>query len=126
MYLYNPVSQSIFDLPSFPISVPSKVILSSSPEEDSCRAIMSFGPQNRLHYCCPSRSNEWTPMGDLFHENVYEEGQKLLFCTNNSDYNFECWDLANPKRVWKTGCNERFPRQWKYLGAVGTPLSREA
>ncbi|KAL7116439.1 hypothetical protein ACP275_03G005000 [Erythranthe tilingii] len=126
MYLYNPVSQSIFDLPSFPMSVPSKVILSSSPEEDSCRAIMSFGPQNRLLYCCPGRSNEWTPIDDeaetstpyptIYNDFVYSKGQKLLFSINSSDM-FECWDLAdlaNPKQIWKIRCGVSWST-WRYL-----------
>ncbi|EYU44771.1 hypothetical protein MIMGU_mgv11b020336mg [Erythranthe guttata] len=144
LLLHNPLSHRSVNLPSietlsiptctdfisiFELNRPKKVILSCSPDdENECRAIMSFGPDDRLAFCCPGLGNEWTPIGDLFHENdrineeffgrcsdntrvprfyedfVYSTRRKKLFCATKFD-NFESWDLAdiaNPKMNWKT------------------------
>ncbi|KAH6811369.1 hypothetical protein C2S51_025131 [Perilla frutescens var. frutescens] len=67
----------------------SKVILSSSPDDEECRGMMSFGPSNRLAFCLPGRSSGWTPIGHLFEDSdhhypfircarVYED---LVYCS---------------------------------------------
>ncbi|EYU30587.1 hypothetical protein MIMGU_mgv1a009626mg [Erythranthe guttata] len=118
MFLYNPLTHRHVNLP--PLSIPKhkfrkgqgcpvKLILSSPPDEDEdgkCRAVMFFGNEHRLAYCCPGRSKEWIPLGDLFHDNegripwmyqdiIYSHTKQSLFCmTVCSD--FESWDLRDP------------------------------
>ncbi|CAA0837894.1 Unknown protein [Striga hermonthica] len=81
----------------------SKLILSCSPDHDldQCRAMMIFGPLNRLAFCQPGRSTHWTPIGHLYwskkfywevhdHDDglfarqytdcVYSTTHKLFFC----------------------------------------------
>ncbi|KAH6811644.1 hypothetical protein C2S51_025406 [Perilla frutescens var. frutescens] len=78
LFLSNPLSRRHIKLPPIDIlpdpeinlrnghgSV-SKVILSASPDDERCHAVMTFGPGNRLAFCLPGRSWRWTPIGDLF------------------------------------------------------------
>ncbi|XP_012832762.1 PREDICTED: uncharacterized protein LOC105953635 [Erythranthe guttata] len=150
--LYNPVSRLSVNLPpvdtlpfySSEYNRPRKVILSCSPDkgDDSCRAIMSFGPEHRLAVCCLGRhSNEWTPIGDLFHQNepindksgftkiprvyedfVFSKKKNLLFCATKYD-NFECWDLrgASPTLIWKKGNDEMEYNEDNYPWSARSP-----
>ncbi|KAL6539170.1 hypothetical protein OROGR_011819 [Orobanche gracilis] len=82
LFLSDPLSHRRIDLPPIHTLVDpefnldldgratvSKVILSSSPDADAdeCRAMMSFGPANRLAVCVPGRSSRWIPLGNRFH-----------------------------------------------------------
>ncbi|KAL6521566.1 hypothetical protein OROGR_018135 [Orobanche gracilis] len=69
----------------------SKVVLSSSPDDGNkeCRAMMSFGPANRVAYCVPGRSSEWVPMGRYFFQQEVKDPfrmyarvhEDLVYCT---------------------------------------------
>ncbi|KAL3639740.1 hypothetical protein CASFOL_001302 [Castilleja foliolosa] len=80
LFLYNPITNRHIKLPPIE-TLPdpminltpdgrgsvSKLILSSSPDDDDdeCIAMMTFGPGDRLAFCHPCRSTEWTPIGEL-------------------------------------------------------------
>ncbi|GFP80744.1 hypothetical protein PHJA_000217700 [Phtheirospermum japonicum] len=89
IFLSNPITRRHIKLPSIE-TLPdpdinltrdgcgsvSKVILSCCPdadEADECRAMMTFGPGDRLAFCHPLRSTEWTPIGDLYFDGYREE-----------------------------------------------------
>ncbi|KAL9154079.1 hypothetical protein ABFS82_10G090600 [Erythranthe guttata] len=128
LFLSNPLSnheQSLVKLPpveTLPLTedklrrgwgTPTKIILSSSPDNnrEACRAIMSFGPELRLAFCCPGRSDdeEWTPIGSLYHKDdpidrriargyvdfVYSTRRNRLLCATTWGH-FESWDLVDP------------------------------
>ncbi|KAL3655574.1 hypothetical protein CASFOL_001360 [Castilleja foliolosa] len=40
----------------------SKLILSSSPDDEECIAVMTYGPTDGLAFCNPCRSTKWTPV----------------------------------------------------------------
>ncbi|KAL3655462.1 hypothetical protein CASFOL_001248 [Castilleja foliolosa] len=80
LFLYNPITGRHIKLPPIE-TLPdpminlthdgrgsvSKLILSSSPDDDvECISMMTFGPGDRLAFCHPCRSTEWTPIGELF------------------------------------------------------------
>lgn len=45
----------------------SRVILSSSPEEEeACHAVTTFGPGGRLAFCTVGVSSDWTALGDKY------------------------------------------------------------
>ncbi|KAL3642977.1 hypothetical protein CASFOL_013792 [Castilleja foliolosa] len=120
LFISNPITRRHIKLPSVQtLPCPevnfrgfvTKVILTCSPdEEDECRALMIFGPEDRLAFCQPGRSTKWTPIGNLYYNSidcelpwrykdiVYSSRQKLLFCF--TDHRFlECWDLRDPKMI---------------------------
>ncbi|CAA0816779.1 Unknown protein [Striga hermonthica] len=82
------------------------IISSSSPDDDDeCRALVTFGPGQRLAFCCPNSSSvplEWTLLGDKTHYDacVYSAKQKLFFCFRDGyfdkDRRLEAWDLRDP------------------------------
>ncbi|GER37013.1 hypothetical protein STAS_13402 [Striga asiatica] len=95
----------------------SKVVLSCCPDEDEegCRAVMSYGPGDRLAFCRPRRCTEWSPMGDLFFDGYKEETfdygvdyartyedftycrkRKVFSCTTQFEVDLEDWRLAVP------------------------------
>ncbi|XP_012850828.1 PREDICTED: uncharacterized protein LOC105970537 [Erythranthe guttata] len=149
LFLYNPLSRRQIKLPSvktIPLAEeilrdcwgrPQKLILSCSPDEEDCRAILCFGPRGNMAFCCPRQSTKWTPFGSHFHENeklnellrdacivrayddfVYSTTQKQLFCiTQFAD--IESWDLGDPtspKLNWKkAGDDFRMWYSCKYL-----------
>ncbi|KAL3655200.1 hypothetical protein CASFOL_000986 [Castilleja foliolosa] len=118
LFLYNPITNRHIKLPPIK-TLPdpeinlspdgrgsvSKLILSSSPDDDECIAMMIFGPNRRLAFCHPCRSTEWTPIGVLYDfdtmvprpylDIAYSSTQKLLFCNTTNPLYLECWDLAN-------------------------------
>ncbi|GFP80739.1 hypothetical protein PHJA_000217200 [Phtheirospermum japonicum] len=123
LFLSNPITRRHIKLPSIQTlpdpninfhGIVSKVILSCSPdeedEEDECRALMIFGPEDRLAFCQPRRSTKWTPIGNLYYDDwdckppwrymdiVYSSRQKLLFCLAAFGV-LECWDLRDPKMI---------------------------
>ncbi|KAL6494718.1 hypothetical protein OROGR_031518 [Orobanche gracilis] len=134
LFLSNPLTGRHIKLPpihSLPIhhdclsggyACVSKVIISCSPEEgDECRAMMIYG-RDRLAFCCPSRSREWTPIGAsvynvsvlcndddtepdetrnqnprTYEDLVYSCTKKLFFCLTNADSEeLEGWDVSDP------------------------------
>ncbi|KAL3639797.1 hypothetical protein CASFOL_014765 [Castilleja foliolosa] len=80
IFLYNPITgrhiklPPIETLPGPKIKGVSKLILSSSPDDDTdeCIAIMTFGQGDRLAFCHPCRSTQWTPIGELFYSDCHE------------------------------------------------------
>ncbi|KAL6525839.1 hypothetical protein OROMI_030234 [Orobanche minor] len=82
----------------------SKVILSSSPEDEGCRAMMTFGPANRLAFCSPSEcvdseiEHEWTPIGDLYTNSDMVDGETTGECAHV----FEDLVYCNKRRVFNT------------------------
>ncbi|KAL3619288.1 hypothetical protein CASFOL_036858 [Castilleja foliolosa] len=106
LFLYNPISRRhiklppIQNLPNKPQHSPrsaSKVILSCSPDEENCRAVMIHSCADLMALCCPGRSKEWTPFGlnsSGYDECVYSSEQELLFVRTNND-KLETWDLRN-------------------------------
>ncbi|KAI3450879.1 hypothetical protein Pfo_007544 [Paulownia fortunei] len=105
LFLSNPLTRRHIKLPPvLTLPIPkihlrrgcvsvSKAIISCSPDEEDCRAMMTYGPQNRLAFCCPGRSTEWSA---LFHgrmriaersyeDFVYSSRQKLFFCVSEID-----------------------------------------
>ncbi|GFP93442.1 hypothetical protein PHJA_001488600 [Phtheirospermum japonicum] len=127
LFLYNPLSRRHVKLPdvrSLP-NIPQenleggygcviKVIISCSPDEPDCRAMIIYNTNSALAFCCPGRSNKWTPIGELYdwdaiprrparcYRNlVYSSRQKVFFCITNSD-ELETWDLqdlSSPRTV---------------------------
>ncbi|GER45686.1 hypothetical protein STAS_22664 [Striga asiatica] len=135
LLLWNPITEVRINLPSL-LTLPdpqinccgivSKLILSCSPDHhvDQCRAMMIFGPFNRLAFCQPGRSTHWTPIGHLYwtkylyweashHTDeeddyarrytdcVYSPTHKLFFCFVM--WRLECWDLGDlecPRICW--------------------------
>ncbi|KAL3639690.1 hypothetical protein CASFOL_014658 [Castilleja foliolosa] len=83
LFVYNPITNRYIKLPPIE-TLPdpminltpdgrgsvSKLILSSSPD-DECIAMMTFGPGDRLAFCHPCSSTEWTPIGELFFSGYY-------------------------------------------------------
>ncbi|KAG8384932.1 hypothetical protein BUALT_Bualt04G0169600 [Buddleja alternifolia] len=121
LFLSNPLSRRHIKLPpihNLPIpeenleggyGCVNNVIISCSPDEEECRAMMTFGPTDRLAFCCPGRrSTEWTPIGEPFETDedgrrtprscesfVYSSTEKLFYCVIGYG-EFEAWDLQDP------------------------------
>ncbi|GFP80737.1 hypothetical protein PHJA_000217000 [Phtheirospermum japonicum] len=139
LFLSNPITRRHIKLPSIQtlpdpktnltrdgLGSVSKVILSCCPDADDaveCRAMMTFGPGDRLAFCHPRRSTEWTPIGDLYftgyredewccvmkygrayEDFVYCSQRKVFGCTTQLEIDllnwcptpptlFEVWDL---------------------------------
>lgn len=126
MFLGDPFSRRHVELPPInSLAIPESnfkggrccvknvIISSSDPDDDDGHAMMTFGPQDRLAFCCPGHSLEWTPIGKVYthkssvacsrsfvcphcdnHKNgvsrrypsfVYSTKQKLLFTVNQDD-----------------------------------------
>ncbi|KAL3619290.1 hypothetical protein CASFOL_036860 [Castilleja foliolosa] len=102
LFLYNPISRRHIKLPPIhSLSKVSKVILSCSPDEENCRAVMIHGDADSMAFCCPGRSKGWTPIGPETYECVYSSEQELLFGLTNDD-KLETWDirdLSSPKMI---------------------------
>ncbi|GER53383.1 hypothetical protein STAS_30889 [Striga asiatica] len=117
LFLYNPISRrrinlpSVGDLPDYPdnLAEVNKVVLSCSPEEPNCRAIIIYNNVCALAFCCPGFSKEWTHIGDhhWFDENlgrafregymdcVYSTRHEALFSLTKQGV-LESWDLRDP------------------------------
>ncbi|KAL6583067.1 hypothetical protein OROMI_005145 [Orobanche minor] len=113
LFLSDPISHRITDLPLID-TLPnpgitrnvSKVVLSSSPEDGECRAMMMFGPTNRLAFCVPGHSSEWTPIGDPFFDSAdfsspferYARVQEdLVYCTRRKVFTTITAGSLNPR-----------------------------
>ncbi|KAL6575762.1 hypothetical protein OROHE_000743 [Orobanche hederae] len=146
VFLSNPISGQQVKLPAVN-SLPdpdvnliagrgqvSRAVLSSSPLEEECRALMSFGPKDRLAFCAPraAAAAEWTPIGDLNHigkcdfllyerisdreleeqnyeDFVYSSRRSLFFCITELHTVLEGWDLRDalsPRIQWKITHNK--------------------
>ncbi|KAH6798375.1 hypothetical protein C2S51_034859 [Perilla frutescens var. frutescens] len=113
LFLSNLHSGRRIKLPTPPLDKPpSKVIISCSPDEKECRALMScgFGDLRRLAFCCPGRrSKEWTLIGALYKEHyglncvrnyddfIYSTARKRFFSVVEDENTVECWDLRDPR-----------------------------
>ncbi|XP_047949309.1 uncharacterized protein LOC125195163 [Salvia hispanica] len=101
----------------------SKLILSAaSPGSEECRAMVSYGQDDRLAFCCPGHSHEWVPIGKPYmdRENktlnvvypksyddfVYSSKSNVFSCLTRSELHesgLEDWDLTDmdsPKLAW--------------------------
>ncbi|GER53381.1 hypothetical protein STAS_30891 [Striga asiatica] len=117
LFLYNTISRrrinlpSVGDLPDYPDNLATvyKVVLSCSPEDPNCRAIIIYNNVHGLAFCCPGFSKEWTHIGDhnWFDENlgrsfrpgyrdcVYSTRHEALFSLTKQGV-LESWDLWDP------------------------------
>ncbi|CAA0812847.1 Protein of unknown function (DUF295 [Striga hermonthica] len=120
MFLYNPISGRHIKLPPFNVlphynhdpvidSVGvEKIILSSSRDDEACRAVIIYKLDGMMAFCCPAWPNDtWIPMGDplgpddgmnpggSYSDCVYSPGHGLFFAFTQY-YNLECWDLQGP------------------------------
>ncbi|KAL7101335.1 hypothetical protein ACP275_08G048000 [Erythranthe tilingii] len=119
-FLFNPLSNRRVELPptdALPVHEDyedyctplNKLIISCSPEEEHCVAMMSYSMDERLAFCsCPSRAAaEWTQIGEWSHafedktlprayqDFVYSGKHKLFFCVTEFG-DFEAWDFKDP------------------------------
>ncbi|XP_042059613.1 uncharacterized protein LOC121804138 [Salvia splendens] len=101
----------------------SKLILSAAPPgSEECRAMVSYGQDDRLAFCCPGHSQEWLPIGKPYmdRENktfnvvypksyddfVYSSKSNVFSCLTKSMLHatgLEEWDLTDmdsPKLAW--------------------------
>ncbi|CAA0826785.1 Unknown protein [Striga hermonthica] len=136
--LYNPISRRHIKLPPYN-EIPNynhnldidsvgveKIILSSSPDDEACRAVIIYKLRGMMAFCCPARPNAtWAPMGDPFapddgvnpygcyRDCVYSPGHGLFFAFTKCD-TLECWDLQDP-------CSPTSIRVADYLSLRGSP-----
>ncbi|XP_047949487.1 uncharacterized protein LOC125195372 [Salvia hispanica] len=102
----------------------SKLILSASPDDADCRAMVAFGWSGRLAFCRPGHSRDWAPIGQLFMEReregkwydykyarsyddfVFSSKSNVFTCLTSSNIHtrgLEDWDLTSidsPKIDW--------------------------
>ncbi|GFP94223.1 hypothetical protein PHJA_001566800 [Phtheirospermum japonicum] len=114
MFLSNPLTGGHIKLPPIQAlpDIPILIFDCSPDEKDgSCRVIIAYGERrNRLAFCCPGTSTEWTTLGDLsgYESCVYSSRQGLFFCCIKNYYgahvvnHFEAWDLQDPLSPKKT------------------------
>ncbi|GER35724.1 hypothetical protein STAS_12029 [Striga asiatica] len=138
LFLYNPISRrhiklpSVGDLTEYPASptIIYKIILSCSPEDPNCRAIIIYNNKYALAFCCPASSKDWTRMGDHHWLNgslglplrngywgcVYSTRHEALFSLRREGV-LESWDLHSLRAVkiadgGRTGIvTMRYPRK---------------
>ncbi|KAL8037427.1 hypothetical protein ABFX02_11G039100 [Erythranthe guttata] len=121
LFLTNPLSRRRVNLPpihKLPIeeqhlsredfSCVHNVIISCSPNEENCRAMMIIKAGYALAFCCPGLSTaEWTPIGTryvgqhdvrCYRSIIYSATHKLFFCLIDRRIfdTFEAWDLRDP------------------------------
>ncbi|KAL7116440.1 hypothetical protein ACP275_03G005100 [Erythranthe tilingii] len=123
MFVYDPLLCELIQLPrveNLPIPIdklkkPTKIIVVSRKKtnfEYGCRAIMCFGPENRLYYCNPGifdqHHQRWTPidksMSIHYDDFVYSSRRKQLFCATKCG-RVESWDFRDvrcPILEWET------------------------
>ncbi|GER39638.1 hypothetical protein STAS_16263 [Striga asiatica] len=117
LFLYNPISGRRINLPSVR-ELPDhngttelhKVILSCSPEDPNCRAIILYNSVWALAFCCPAFSKEWTHIGDhhwldekipgrpfsqAYMNCVYSKRHEALFSLTKKGV-LEAWDIWDP------------------------------
>ncbi|KAL1565598.1 hypothetical protein AAHA92_07794 [Salvia divinorum] len=100
----------------------SKLILSASPDNKECRAMVSFGQDDRLAFCRLGHSQEWVPIGKPYMDRddeiykivypksyddfVFSSKSNVFTCLTKSGihvWGLEEWDLTNmdsPKLAW--------------------------
>ncbi|KAL3637044.1 hypothetical protein CASFOL_019343 [Castilleja foliolosa] len=120
LYLSNPLTRRHIKLPPIHNLLPiqeapkggygcvSKLIISCSPHENECRAIISFDSPTKLAFCSlGTLTTDWKPISTLFlkyhyddrnyEDFVYSARQKLFFCLTDVDAeDLEGWDLTDP------------------------------
>ncbi|KAL3618422.1 hypothetical protein CASFOL_038743 [Castilleja foliolosa] len=123
LFLYNPITNRHIKLPSIE-TLPdpminltpegrgnvSKLILSSSPDDnnDECIAMMTFGPGDRLAFCHPRRSTEWTPIGKLFFKPYNGEDYDNQFILQGMEYGRAYDDFVFCRRLKLFTCVTQF------------------
>ncbi|KAL1565603.1 hypothetical protein AAHA92_07797 [Salvia divinorum] len=142
LFLSNPITRRHIRLPQIQ-SLPnpelnllpggkaqvSKLILSASPDSEECRAMVSFGQDDRLAFCRPGHSQEWVPIGKpymdrddkiynfvypkSYNDFVFSSKSNVFTCLTKSDiheWGLEDWDLTDmdsPKLAWIRTNNEQ-------------------
>ncbi|KAK6142466.1 hypothetical protein DH2020_022814 [Rehmannia glutinosa] len=63
--------------------------------------MLTYGPTQKLAFCCPSRATGWSPIGEprSYESFVYSKRQNLFFCTTyyDSELKLEAWDIRDPQ-----------------------------
>ncbi|GER38013.1 hypothetical protein STAS_14452 [Striga asiatica] len=146
LFLYNPISRRHITLPPFhqlpnynhrqdydPFRV-EKIILSSSPDDETCRAVIIYKLEGMMGFCCPGRggNDKWAPMADVrswwspddgtspyssYKDCVYSRAHGLFFALTQCGC-LESWDLHDPSSPVSTRIADRmslrgFP-QWAH------------
>ncbi|KAL3655017.1 hypothetical protein CASFOL_000803 [Castilleja foliolosa] len=126
-HLYNPITRRHIKLPPIE-TLPdpqinltpdgrgsvSKLILSSSPDDDNdeCIAMMTFGPGDRLAFCHPCRSStEWTPIGKLYFEvdeESFDEDYRNPLLKTGMNYGRAYEDFVYCRRLKRFTCITQF------------------
>ncbi|CAA0824546.1 Unknown protein [Striga hermonthica] len=120
LFLYNPLTGRHFKLP--PIRtlphIPdpnlkrgrgclTSVVVSSSSCDNEWRAVITYGPEQRLAFCCPAQAptpTEWTPLGDNYqHESIaYSTRRNLFFSAPRHKDHLEAWNLSSSSSTTMT------------------------
>ncbi|CAA0806421.1 Unknown protein [Striga hermonthica] len=123
LFLYNPISRRHINLPPFhdlsnynydPVYDPFrvvKILLSSSPDDDACRAVIIYNREGMMAFCRPGRhNNKWVPMVDVrswwspdngttpyssYRDCIYSPEHGLFFALTQCNC-LESWDLKDP------------------------------
>ncbi|GER39637.1 hypothetical protein STAS_16264 [Striga asiatica] len=106
LFLYNPISRRhiklplVRDLTIFPASptIMYKFILSCSPEDPNCRAIIIYNNMYALAFCCPAFSKDWTHISKGYWDCVYSTRHEALFSLTRKGV-LESWDLHSLRAV---------------------------
>ncbi|GER28472.1 hypothetical protein STAS_04264 [Striga asiatica] len=135
MFLYNPISRRHITLPPFhqlpnynhrqdydPFRV-EKIILSSSPDDQTCRAVIIYKLEGMMGFCCPGRggNDKWAPMADVrswwspddrtapyssYKDCVYSQAHGLFFALTQCRC-LDSWDLHDPSSPVSTRIADR-------------------
>ncbi|KAL6496834.1 hypothetical protein OROGR_028763 [Orobanche gracilis] len=133
---------TVVDLP-YSSKMVSKLILSSSPEVETCRALMIAGPGQTLLFISPATSLAWTPLGNLLvssdtdseespcpytncdinfsnsHEDVvYSEVKKEFYTIKRCTFQLEEEDTLTCVSMWTFGLGISF-RKALSMSAIG-------
>ncbi|KAL3616869.1 hypothetical protein CASFOL_039263 [Castilleja foliolosa] len=122
LFLYNPITCRHIKLPPIETlpdpminlapdgrGTVSKLILSSSPDDDECIAMMAFGPGDRLAFCHPCRrSTEWTPIGKLIFKPYNGEDYVNEFIIQGMEYGRAYEDFVFCRRLKLFTCVTQF------------------
>ncbi|XP_042064241.1 uncharacterized protein LOC121807970 [Salvia splendens] len=99
-FLSDPITGRHLKLPDIH-TLPTNIILSSSPAAHDCRAIMLH--DGRIATCFPAHTTtNWLPIcaqHDYYYQLVYSTRHNRLFCF--TEQTVECWDLDSPSFLWK-------------------------
>ncbi|XP_060195208.1 uncharacterized protein LOC132624442 [Lycium barbarum] len=85
--------------PVFAEAVVRWVVLSSSPMDDDCIAVICYGHNSKLGFCRIRGDNSWVELGSpynsLYRPIVFHNGKKLFFTVSYYSNEIDAWDLHN-------------------------------